>query len=72
MKRFYLEFESNRIICGSNIHIYGYASTLKTARGYISRCRKIYANDNPRNFRIFDTQADVPEDEPVPCIYSEN
>lgn len=71
MKRYCMEYESNRIICQSNQHVFGFASSIKTAKGYISRCRREYAKDNPRNFRIYDTQAEVPENEHVPCVYSE-
>lgn len=71
MKRYYMEYESDEIVCRSNRHFFGSASTLKTAKGYISRCRREYAKDNPRNFRIYDVLADVAEDEHVPCVYSE-
>ncbi len=33
------------------------ASTLKTAKGYISRIKKRYPSQAPHNFRIFDTEA---------------
>ena len=57
MKRYYIEYESDEIVCGSNRHHYGYASTVKTAKDYIRRCRKSDAKHNPRNFKIFDTES---------------
>ena len=33
------------------------ASTLRTAKSYISRIKKRYSSQNPHNFRIFDTEA---------------
>jgi len=40
------------------------ASTLKTAKGYISRIKKRYPSQNPHNFRIFDIEAPL-----EPCGY---
>lgn len=55
---------------GSNEHFYGNASTLATAKGYIARIRRELADENPRDFRIYDTWGDVdPETGYVPCIY---
>jgi len=71
MKRYYMEYESDQIVCRSNRHTYGSASTLKTAKGYISRCRREHAEENPRNFRIYDIEGEAAEDEHVPCVYSE-
>ncbi len=71
MKRYFMEYDSDMIRGGSKSHVYGFASTIKTAKGYISRCKKNYAKDNPHNFRIYDTQGETPEGEHVPCIYSE-
>ena len=71
MKRYVLMYESDQIICGSNEHTWGYADTLKTVKGYISRCRKEDERYNPRNFRIYDTWGELdPETNYVPCIYS--
>ena len=70
MKRFYVEFESDKVVCGKNSRIYGYANSLNTAKRYIKECRLQDAN-NPRNFRIYDTLGDCEEDEHVPCVYSE-
>lgn len=72
MKRYFMEYVSDRKVCGSYSHIFAFASSFKTAKGYISRCRKLNAKDNPRNFCIYDTWADAPEGQHVPCVYQEN
>lgn len=74
MKQFFIEFESDRIVCRSNNHQLGNASTLKTAKAMIKRARKTdyIAEYNPRNFRVYDCWADCPEDEHVPCVYQED
>ena len=33
------------------------ASSMKTAKGYISRIKKYYPSQHPHNFRIFDREA---------------
>lgn len=71
MKRYFMEYESDKKVCGDNSHVYGFASTLKTAKSYISRCRKTDAQNNPRNFRIYDTWGDCAPDEHVPCVCQE-
>ena len=73
MKRYSMHYESDEVVCGSNDHIYGNASTLKIAKGYITKCRKNDAVHHPRNFRIYDHYADVDESTGyVPCVYQEN
>lgn len=72
MKRYFMEYESDRIVCQSNHHIFGFASSLKTAKGYIGRCRRTCADQHPRNFRVYDTLGEAPEGCHVPCVYSEN
>ena len=77
MKRYSLHYESDERNPFSNIgeyeHIYGNASTIKTAKQYISRVRKTEARHNPRNFRIYDHFADVdPSTDYVPCVYHED
>lgn len=72
MKRYFMEYDSDRKVCGSYSHIWGFASTIKTAKSYISRCKKRDAEHNPRNFRIYDTWGDAPEGEHVPCVYHED
>jgi hypothetical protein len=73
MKRYFVKYESDQMICRSFDHIYGNASSIKTAKQYISRCRKTDAEYNPRNFRIYDSWADVdPATDFVPCVYQED
>lgn len=72
MKRYFMIYESDRVICGSRDHTYGNATQLRTAKAYISKCRESEAMDNPRNFRIYDTFSDVdPETGFVRCVYHE-
>ena len=73
MKQYSMQYESDRVTCGSHNHMWASASSIKTAKQYISKCRQEKALDNPRNFRIFDHYADVdPETGFVPCIYRED
>ena len=73
MKRFSMQYESDEIVCRSNNHTYGYASTIKTAKQYIARCRQTQVQHNPRNFRIYDHYADVdPNTDYVPIVYQED
>lgn len=73
MKRYFMEYTSDKKVCGSYDHIYGNASTVKTAKGYISKCRKNNAEYNPRNFRIYDTWGEIdPATDHVPCVYRED
>ena len=72
MKRYSMHYESDEIVCGSTDHHYGYANTIRTAKQYIARVRKNQADQNPRNFRIYDTWADAdPITDFVPCVYHE-
>ena len=71
MKRFYMEYESDKKVCGDYNHIYGFASTLKTAKSYIGRCKRNCTDENPRNFRVYDTAGECGENEHVPCVYRE-
>ena len=71
MKRYFMEYESDRKVCGDYSHVYGFASTLKTAKSYISKCRKTYAEYNRRNFRIYDTQGECGTEEHAPFVYQE-
>lgn len=71
MKRYFMEYDSDRKICGSCSHVWGFASSVKTAKGYISRCRKECAEYNPRNFRVYDTWGNIEDCGHVPCVYSE-
>lgn len=73
MKRYSMQYESDQIVCRSNDHIWGNASSIKTCKQYINRARKVMAEYNPRNFRIYDHYADVdPETDYVPCVYQED
>jgi len=68
-KQFYVRYESDKISCGSNDHTYGNASTIKTAKGYISKIKKELADEHPRNFRVYDCW--TPYGEPAKIVYSE-
>lgn len=58
---------------GSFNHYYPtHANSIKTAKGYIRKIRKECADENPRNFRIYDMWADVPQDEPALVVYQED
>ncbi len=71
MKRYFMEYESDQKVCGGYNHVYGFASTLKTAKSYIQKCRKTDAQHHPRNFRIYDTLGECAPDGYVPCVYQE-
>ena len=72
-KRYFMMYDSDEVVCQSTTHIYGNASTVKTAKAYIGKCRKAMAKHNPRNFRIFDSDADIdPATDYVPCVYQED
>ena len=82
MKRYFVMFKSDRFEknmwdierqeYGSYDHDYGSASSIKTCKGYISRIKKLYATENPRDFRIYDSWADVdPVTDHVPYVYRE-
>lgn len=71
MKRFYMRYESDKTVCGSNAHNWGSASTLKTAKGYIAKCRKEDAELHPRNFKIFDITQDDEFGHAL-CVYAED
>ena len=71
-KQYFVEFESDKIVCRSKIHIACRASTIKSAKSIIRNIRKNYAEENPRNFKVFDSWADVDEETNfVPCVYEE-
>lgn len=72
-KQYFMEYESDKIVNRSNIHTYGRGNTIKTCKQYISRVRQNEAQYNPRNFRIYDSFADIdPETDFVPVVYSED
>ena len=55
-KRFYIRYEDDRMICGSNEHNYCAASTLKTAKQIAHRVK--YEVPNSRNIRVYDIMQD--------------
>lgn len=78
MKRYYLEYDSDKINYSQyredfrHSHFYGYASTIKRAKGYIREVKERYADQNPRNFRVYDGYGDIdPETNFVYCVYHE-
>lgn len=72
-KRYTMRYESDQRVCQSYDHVYGNASSIKTCKQYINRCRKIEAQYNPRNFRIYDSWGEVdPATDYVPCVYQED
>lgn len=82
-KRYFVTFVSDKYdrnaynpetgVYGTYEHDKGYRSnSLKTAKGYISRIKKEYAEDNPREFRVYDVDADIdPKTNFVPVVYFE-
>ena len=73
MKRYYMRYESDKVICGSHDHFWANANTLNGAKKYIKRCRESVAADNPRNFRIYDTEGALDSKTGVvPCVYRED
>lgn len=71
-KQFFVEYESDRMICGSYNHPGGNASTIKSAKTIIRNIRKQKAEENPRNFRVYDSLGDIDEKTDfVPCVYLE-
>ena len=71
-KRFFVRYESNQMICDSFDHFGGNASTIKSAKSIISNIKRELADRAPRNFRIYDSYADVDEKTGfVPCVYEE-
>lgn len=76
-KQYFLEYESDRIICGSNKH-HGYeANSIRTLKTDIKRIRKEQADLNPRNFVIYDSDGDLEWNEDLghkhaPAVYKES
>lgn len=71
-KQFFVEYESDRMICGSYNHHGGNASTIKSAKTIIRNIRKQKAEETPRNFRVYDSLGDIDEKTDfVPCVYRE-
>ena len=71
-KQYYVEFTSDRIICGSNKTIISRCSSLRSAKSVIRKTRKDYSEYNARDFRVYDTWAEIDvATNHVPCIYFE-
>ncbi len=76
-KRYFLMYMSDQKIYGSYDHHWADASTIKAAKGYISKVREAEAEHHPRDFRIYDSWGGVQEDEVtgvpfVPTMYQED
>ena len=72
-KQYFIQYESDLMICGSCIHTFGNASTINSAKSIIRKLRKMLAEEDPRNFRVYDCWADVDKNTNfVPCVYSED
>lgn len=73
--RYFIRFESDKVVCGSNDHMLCNASSVKSAKAAIRvyRNKEENAEHNPRNFRVYDCWAEVdPETDHVPCVYQED
>ena len=78
MKRFAVHYSGNRdhshtmpksSTLPMDDEFYGSASTLKTAKRYISEIRKLCADQKPHNFRIYDMRSDVCNIYRDACVY---
>ncbi|MBR5487583.1 MAG: minor capsid protein [Phascolarctobacterium sp.] len=58
-KRYFLEYESDKVICGSNKHYDYRAASIKTLKSAIKKVRKEEAEYNPRNFVIYDSDGEL-------------
>lgn len=71
-KQYFVEYESDRKICGSYNHPGGNASSIKSAKAIIQKIRSLCAESNPRNFRVYDSMGEIDADTNfVPCVYFE-
>ena len=71
-KRFFIEYESDRVICHSNRHNAGNASTLKSAKAVIRNIRKNDTENNPRHFCVYDCWAETdPVTNFAPLVYED-
>lgn len=81
-KQYFVEYESDKYnphmynretdSYGCYIHGAGNASTIKSAKAIISRVKKEQAEHNPRNFKVYDSYADIDEaTNHVPAVYEE-
>lgn len=84
MKRYFLEYDVRKPqypdAVGCYDHIKGIytpyhvsanwnGNSMKTMKGYISRIKKNYAEQEPYNFRVYDYQAPDEPDGHVGCVY---
>ena len=71
-KRYFMMYESDQVTCGSIDHMWGRGNSVKTCKQYIREARQAKAEHNPRNFRVYDSFADIdPATNFVPVVYSE-
>ena len=71
-KQYFVEYESDRKICGSYNHPGGNASSIKSAKAIIQKIRSQCAKNNPRNFRVYDSLGEIDAATNfVPCVYFE-
>lgn len=71
-KRYYVRYESNEVVCGSNDHHYSNFNKKEVA--ILAAKRILQSGDfedvNPRNVRVYDTY--TPIDEPAKIIWQSN
>lgn len=71
-KQYFVQYESDRRVCGSYDHHGGNASTIRSAKAIIRNIRRQMADANPRNFRVYDILGEIDETtDHVPCVYAE-
>ena len=69
-KRFFVRYESDKMICGNYNHFGGNASTIKSAKSIINSIKRELVADNPRRFRVYDTESEIDESTNfVQCVY---
>lgn len=72
-KQYFVMYTSDQKICGEYEHVAGNAGTLRSAKSVIKKVRESDKDNNPRNFKVFDSWADLDEKTNfVPCVYQEN
>jgi hypothetical protein len=55
-KRYYIRYEDDKTVCGSNEHNYCGSSTLKTAKQIAAKVKREI--ENARNIRVYDILQD--------------
>ena len=72
-KQYFVRYERDRMVCDSYDHHGGNASTIKSAKSIIRNIRKTMDEQNPRNFMVYDIDAEIDESTNfVPCVYRED